>query len=114
MALPRSPSGHRQYTEEIREQVLALGDQWRSAGKSLTLLAAELGLSGSVFANWQRRKERRQKRSGRLRPVSVVEDMSAHRPCEVPVAAPVIVLPNGTRVEGLGLEELIAVLSRLS
>ena len=112
--LPRTPAGYRQYTEEIREQVLDLGEQWRGAGKSLKELAAELGVSGSVFSAWQRRKERQQKRKGRLRPVSVVEDSSAPRSHEAEVSRPVMVLPNGIRVEGLELEGLVTVLSRLS
>ena len=113
-SLRRSPNGQRRYTEEIREEVLTLGDQWRSQGKSLKELAAELGVNGSVFASWQRRKERGVARTRRLRPVSVKEDLSAVglRPAEI--SRPVVVLPNGIRIEGLELEGLVALLSRLS
>ena len=112
--LPRGPTGQRQYSEDVREQVLALGDAWRVEGKSLSRLASRLGVPGSVFANWQRRKERRQKRQRKLRPVSVLATGRDGEPCTVQVSRPVVVLPNGIRIEGLELEDVVKMLSRLS
>ena len=112
--LPRRESGQRAYTEEIRTAVLKLGDQWRKEGRSLKELAAKLGVSGSVFAQWQRRKERQEKRQVRLRSVQVKEQKREDEMRPFRISQPVLVMPNGMRVEGLGLEELAVLLSRLS
>ena len=70
-------------------------------GVSVHRVAGALGLPGRTLTRWLQ-----QSAPPVLRPVTV-------RPEPMPAAGPVLVTPQGLRIEGLDLDMLIAVLRRL-
>jgi len=94
----------------LREQVADFARRRSERGSSLWQVADELGLNRSTVQLWSRRYPGSQGRS-RLRRVEVGKS-------ELPsptlgAATPVLILADGSRIEGLTLESLITVLREL-
>jgi len=98
------------FSREVRERVQGyLKEKWRS-GRSLKVLGTELGLSDHTVQYWRARWGEREEAQPKLRRVKVVKEkrqawtksrVTMHGPC-------------GTRIEGLHLDEVAALLRRLS
>ena len=86
---------------ELRERVTAYARKRRQGGASLAQLAQETGLSQETLRRWCSEAA-----GTALVPVHVVAD-AASRPV-------VVVSPSGYRLEGLELDEAVAVLRALS
>jgi transposase-like protein len=86
-----------------------LKEKWR-AGSSLNRLGEELGISGHTVSFWRARWGEREAASPKLRRVEVVKEKA-----KTPRAARVTMHgPAGTRIEGLNLDEVAALWSKLS
>ena len=99
----KPPTGIR-YPAAFHAAVIALVRTELDRGVSLGRLAGALGLPRWSLARWLR-----QGPPAVLRPVTVAADPPAARP----TAGPVLLTPQGLRVEGLDRDSLIAVLRGL-
>ena len=93
------------YPEDLRAEIGAAARAGRSAGRSMTSLARELGVSSPTLIQWLRRPARRP-----WRPVTVAPPAAS----ESPLMTPVLVTPKGFRVEGLDVAGLVTVLRSLA
>lgn len=92
---------------ELRQRLNAfLQERWR-AGASLKVLAAELGINEYTVQYWRTHWGERHERGVQLRRVEVI----AERP--LPSRAVTVHGPARTRVEGLQLDELAELWSKL-
>lgn len=104
----------RRYPEEIKGRAVAWARKRRASGASYDILAADLGISVMTVWEWlkapagKQRPKRRKKPA--LLPVQIVpeEGPRAGKP------GPVVVTPNGIRVEGLSVEQIAALLGSLA
>jgi hypothetical protein len=89
----------------IRDVVMAYVQETRSSGRRWGEIAQAVGLSTSVLQRWARATPARR---SRLKRVSIREFPAPH-------AAPALVLvtAQGDRVEGLGVEQAVALLRGL-
>jgi hypothetical protein len=97
----RAPRGVR-YPVEIRAEVVGLAREALGAGLGASVLAKQLGLPLATITRWGRHRPRQ-----RLRRITI----APARP-EVVAApgAPVLVTPQGWRIEGLDVATLLRVL----
>ena len=99
--------GHRsgtaiRYTPRLRRRAVAIARKRREAGVAVAAVARELGVRPQALRLWLQSPER-----PRLRRVTIAA---------TPVAAvdhPVLITPQGFRVEGLGAAGLVALLRAL-
>jgi hypothetical protein len=89
--------------DAVRREVLAYVAEARRAGEPWPGIAATVGLSKSALVRWRRRHHAS---ASTLRRVRVV-------PPPVSRPALAVVTPSGHRIEGLSLEELLAVVRAL-
>jgi len=90
------------YPAAFREAAAALTRAQLDQGASMNRVAGGLGLPARSLTRWLQ-----QSAPSVLRPVTVRPDPVAVTP---PVAGPVLLTPQGVRVEGLDRDTLIAVL----
>lgn len=98
---------HRNYEERERRSLVAAFERRRAAGESVRAIARALGVSAKNYYNWKRR-------SGPaalpvLRSVAVVEAVVTSV-----AACPVVVSPQGYRVEGLSVADVATLLRALA
>ena len=94
------------YPAAFRLEVLAIARRRRARGAGVARIARELGLAPWTLALWLRKRP-----SGVLRVVDVTPDPA---PVSAPsVAGPVLITPQGVRIEGLDLPALVMLLRAL-
>jgi hypothetical protein len=101
------------YPAAVRDRVCTYVAERRAVGATVGMVAAELGLSRHSVLAWTEARQTR----GHLRPVEVVADPEP--PTGVAPQAsvarapplPVLISPNGYRVEGLDVGALAALLA---
>jgi len=99
----RAPRGVR-YPAELRTEVVELAREAPGAGMRAGALAKQLGLPPGTITRWSRHVPRRRVRRIRIaRPLPAVIAAPA---------APVLVTPQGWRIEGLDVATLLRVLQR--
>ena len=105
-ALPVSAAGRRQFSLAIKNAAIELFEAKKAEGWSQVRFANALGINQATLSYWRRRiEETASAESEPLRPVSLVEDMPAPtRPART------LVLSDGVRVEGLSMNELVALI----
>ena len=100
----RNARGHRQYDEQLRveivEYVLRRGDD----GCCQAEAARELGLTQRTVWGWVQ-----QAQQGLIKPVELVDD---DRP--VTSEGRTLVLPGGSKIEGLSIDDVLALVRALS
>jgi hypothetical protein len=97
----RAPRGIR-YPAELRTEVVELARAAPSAGMSAGALAKLLGLPPGTITRWGRHVPRQ-----RLRRIRITPTLPA---VVSPSSAPVLVTPQGWRIEGLDVATLLRVL----
>jgi hypothetical protein len=97
----KAPRGVR-YPVELRTEVIALAREAPGAGLRAGALAKQLGLPPGTITRWSRHVPRR-----RLRRITIAPALPALLP---PPSAPVLVTPQGWRIEGLDVATLLRVL----
>lgn len=102
------------YPERCRRLALDYTEERLEEGASLRSVSEDLGVAAQTLSVW------RDRYSDELRPVRVSAPEPAPEaepgPPKVPEdesARPVVVLPSGARIEGLGVDGVIAVLKAL-
>ena len=107
--VPVNARGRRQFGSPIREQIVAYAKRRTGEGASAAMVGRELGLNPATFSSWMTGGGARAKRANKK---------SAVRRVEVEAKAsgvdPVLKLPNGVQIEGLRLDEMVAVAKALS
>lgn len=106
-SLRRALSGHRPargklYAPKIQAGVVEFAHRRRAEGASWKQIAGELGMRFETVRRWCARDAARPS----LRPVRVVD-------AAAPGSAVAVVSPSGHRIEGLSLQDAIAVLRAL-
>jgi hypothetical protein len=94
------------YPSVIRQHVTAIARRRRAGGANVPAIAREFGVAPWTLALWLRNPS-----AAVVRAVDVVPD--APRSSGAPVAGPVLITPEGFRVEGLDRDTLVAVLRAL-
>jgi hypothetical protein len=97
----RAPQGVR-YPVELRTEVVGLAREVQGAGMGVGALAKQLGLPPGTITRWGRGMPHR-----RVRRVRIAATLPA---VMSPPAAPVLVTPQGWRIEGLDVATLLRVL----
>ncbi len=94
------------YPEAFRRAAVTLARRRQGRGGSVTRLAREIGVSEPTLTKWLRPSP-----GPGLRPVAVALPPP---PAPHAGASPVLIAPNGVRIEGLDHDALIAVLRALA
>ena len=95
-------SVRRRYPRFLRKEIVAFAQQRRAEGWSCARTARALGLSGGTLTNWMKPEQRG------FRPVRMhARNFEQSRGI-------LLVTPEGHRVEGLELEEIVKVLKALA
>lgn len=94
------------YPITIRRSVTALARRRQAEGADVTATAREVGIAPWTLALWLRRP-----RGAVMRTVDVVPDAAGATASAG--SGPVVITPQGLRVEGLDRESLVAVLRAL-
>jgi transposase-like protein len=95
------------YSKELRRLAVEYTRQAREQGHSRRQIAERLGVSESSVVDWQRRSEKpHTSRSLRVHEVKLTEPAGVAN-------QPVLVMPSGARVEGLSMNDLVALLGAL-
>lgn len=102
----RRPRTAVRYPDAIRQRVTAIAHRRRAEGVTVPAIAHEIGVAPWTLALWLRRPS-----AAVLRAVDVVPAAPRHR--AVAAAGPVLVTPEGVRVEGLDRDTRVAVLRAL-
>jgi hypothetical protein len=95
----------KRYPEGLRRRVTAWAHQRRDGGASLQVISKELGLSMETVRRWTAAARDSTPTRTALIPIEVISEPTAGRA--------VVVSPSGFRLEGLTLDEAVAVLARL-
>ena len=103
-ALPRNSAGHRVYPAKLRPRILAAQAKHVASGGSTREFSARLGIHAATLTYWSEGKPKGKKQS-RVRRVRL-SDEPVHA---TPAAVAVVVLPGGARIEGLTMDQLIAI-----
>lgn len=101
----RAPTAVR-YPSAIRRQVTAIARRRRAEGADVAGIAREIGVAPWTLALWLRPPA-----AAVIRAVDVVPEAPQHS--AVAVTGPVLITPEGVRVEGLDRGTLVAVLRAL-
>ena len=107
--LAKNAGGHREYSAEIKEEILALVDRHVSAGGSRVEIARELGVHSSTMAFWVN-PSKSKKRSKHIRAVAVLESSPLREPRDTTA----VFSCGVARVEGLTLLQVAELLKSLS
>ena len=114
--------GYRQYSEELRRDIRIHALMGLERGASYKDSARELGLPAATLQNWCRDvalETAEPKQPMGFRPVEVSAEHSERiKPVPEPrhqeaASQPVVVLPNGVRIEGLSVTALSRLLKEL-
>jgi hypothetical protein len=100
-------SGGSRYPQELRDAVLEYAELRQADGHTFNEVAGELGLNWHTMMGWRKRSGR----SGKLRKVKIVEPPPPEQDDE---KAPMVRFPNGVTVEGLGIDQIAALMRSLS
>ena len=106
-ALPKNSGGNRRYPAALRRTILAARSRYVAAGGSTREFAAQLGVHSATLAYWSEGKRNAKKKS-RVRRVVVSDEPVVAATDTTPTVA-VVVLPGGARIEGLTMQQLIAI-----
>jgi hypothetical protein len=93
------------YPGDVRAEITSVTRAARAAGRSVYMLARELGVSAPTLIEWARQPVRRP-----WRPVT----LSTQIPETALPVTPVLVAPHGFRVEGLDVAGVVTVLRSLA
>ena len=96
--------GHRRFDEQLRLEIVEYVLRREDDGCSLSEAARDLGITQRTVWGWVRRA-----RQDVLRPVEVVDE----EPVEMS-GGRALVLPGGSRIEGLSIEDVLALVRALS
>lgn len=100
--LPRRADGKlRSVPEQMRTEIAALV---KRDGRPTSIVARELGLSGSIVGVWVREQT---KSKSKLRPIRIVNEVGSG------TSVAVIEGPHGLRVRGLSIVELAELMTAL-
>ena len=106
--LPKS-GRRRLYSEELKRRVLAYVERRIAGGSTESKASVELGIHQATISDWRGRKKRRTKKSkpksSRVRSVEVVASPKR--------GGLVLVFGTGTRVEGVTVEDVVALAKEL-
>ena len=102
----RSEGPRPQFPASLRQEIIAYASKQRASGQGVHAIGRALGLNANTLYVWLAKESR----PAELRRVEVVS--SGRRPAG-PVRA-TLVTPRGLRVEGLGVQDLVAVLRALA
>ena len=114
--------GYRQYEEKLRRDICSHAFNRLRQGGSYKDIAEELGLAATTLQNWFRDVNIEPEKPVRpmgFRPVEVTSEcQDLHEPAPAshtlePLSRPVVVLPNGMRIEGLSVTDLPRLLKEL-
>jgi hypothetical protein len=100
------PRSQVRYPDTFRQAAVTLARRRQRRGASVTGLARQIGVSEPTLTKWLRPPP-----GAGLRPVAVT---LAPLPEPHAGASPVVITPNGVRVEGLDRDAVIAVLRALA
>ena len=100
----RDARGHRRYDERLRVEIVEYVLRREDDGCSLSEAARELDLTQRTVWGWVRRA-----RQDVMRPVELVDD----QPMD-PSDGRTLVLPGGSRIEGLSIDDVLALVRALS
>lgn len=103
---PRSSAG---YDDEVKRTVIAYTQHCRAQGQRWEDIGMDIGLSGKTLRHWSQQLST-------FLPITIVDTLPQPRvQLPTPVATPSLVLhtPNGFRLDGLDLEQALALLSVL-
>ena len=89
---------------DLREEIVGQTRALRRQGLSMRRIASRLAMSPKTLANWLQRYQ------GTLRPVTVASSCSMSRGSSDGIK---IVTPQGYRIEGLGVDEVVALVKAL-
>jgi len=104
------PSGRRHFPRAVKDAVIALLEE-KSSDWTQAKLAAELGIHQATVSSWRGHASASREGERPFRRVQVVAERDQAQDTRVTVRS--LVLPNGTRVEGLGMEELLMLVKEL-
>lgn len=114
--------GHKQYSGALRQALMSYAESQKARGESYKEIAAALGLPSATLLHWCDESLQRKSSSHPVgfRPVSLraVEDSGGEsttrrRDAETRGCQPVVVLPDGVRIEGLTTHEVVEFVQRL-
>jgi len=115
---PRNGRGYRQYTEELKSAIVGYVRRSNEQGESYAAMAKRLGVPAATLLHWRGKAGTAQpkapaveKRPLGFRPVSLQASMTDRDRGE---NGPVVVLPNGIRIEGMRMSELTELVRGLS
>jgi transposase-like protein len=92
------------YPAALRQEIGQLAQEAHASGTSFAAFARRLGVTPTLVLRARPPERRARKPAGAVRPV-IVTPGEGPRP---PRAAPIVTLPSGMRIEGLGLSEIVA------
>jgi transcriptional regulator with XRE-family HTH domain len=104
--------GRKIFAAELRDAVVELALAWQASGQSRLALARRLGMNPGTLAWWMHRKAPAPSPDSLVRPVQVVEDEPPPRASGG--GARCVRLPSGVCIEGLTMDEVLAVVRTLS
>lgn len=109
MQPPRRP--RRQFTTADKARIAARGHELSASGLGLGASAAKLDVLESSLRLWMKQHPRV---APRLRRVRLVDPSSAAAVvAEPPASQASVITPDGFRIEGLSIDDAIAILERL-
>lgn len=92
----------RRYPRHLRDEIIACAEEGRAQGTTLSVVARRLGLPAHTLYGWLSASEERPA----FHPVRVLPGSTS--------SSPVLVTPQGYRIEGLEVSSLVALLRELS
>lgn len=98
----------RRYPISLRRAVVEYVHEQRSVGRRPRRVARELGVTHQTLAHWLRSA------TPSIRPVTIAPVVPLLSSARSPISAPVLVLSSGHRVEGLDVEQLVALVRALA
>ena len=113
---PVNRRGRKRYSAELRQDLVSYAASRNATGESFKQVATELGLPAATLVHWCEGPGQRKPRSRPVgfRPVSLQADAglspatSAQRSVTPTTSSqPVVVLPDGVRIEGLTTDEVV-------
>lgn len=103
--------GRKVFAAALRDAVVELAGAWVASGQSRSALARRLGMNPATLAWWMHRHAPAPHETAVIRPVHLVED---ERPRRGAAGLRTVRLPSGVCIEGLTLDEVLAVARALS
>lgn len=97
----------KRFAPELRERLVAFAEARRAEGASWKAIATELGACVETLRRWCTPEAGV---APRLRPVQIVAAPVFEAPSH---SVKTVVTPNGLRIEGLGLDEVVALVRAL-